>query len=113
MLLAAAAALVMMAVPSDAFAINSHITSRFALPAHTISARTNRPAVRSSTQILMSSWDGFAFDDDDELLDSGVDADFVAADENDDAAVKAAAGASLEAPEVDYDGPVIDVPQGV
>jgi len=60
----------------------------------------------------MSSWDNFAYDDDDELLDSGVDADFVAADENDEAAAKAAAGMALEAPEVDYDGPVIDVPQG-
>lgn len=47
----------------------------------------------------MSTWDDFSFDDDDELLDSGVDADFVAADENDDPEVKAAA-ASLEAPEV-------------
>ena len=51
-------------------------------------------------------------DDDDELLDSGVDSEFVAADENDDSDVKAAAGAALEAPEVDYDGPTIDVPQG-
>ena len=36
----------------------------------------------------------------------------LAADENDDAAMKAAAGEALEAPEVDYDGPIIDVPQG-
>ena len=61
---------------------------------------------------MSSTWDDFSYDDDDELLDSGVDSDFVAADENDDSAVKAAAGAALEAPEVDYDGPVIDVPQG-
>lgn len=60
----------------------------------------------------MSTWDDFGYDDDDEFLDSGVDSDFVAADENDDASVKAAAGGSLEAPEVEYDGPVIDVPQG-
>lgn len=60
----------------------------------------------------MSSWDDFTYDDDDELLDSGVDSDFVAADENDEAATKAAAGMALEAPEVEYDGPVIDVPQG-
>jgi len=58
------------------------------------------------------SWDDFAFDDDDELLDVGVDADFVAADENDDQSVKAAAGASLKAPEVDWHGQPIDVPQG-
>lgn len=61
---------------------------------------------------MSSTWDDFSYDDDDELLDSGVDSDFVAADENDDSAVKAAAGAALEAPEVDYDGPIIDVPQG-
>lgn len=64
------------------------------------------------TQRMSSTWDDFSYDDDDELLDSGVDSDFVAADENDDAAVKAEAGAALEAPEVDYDGPTIDVPQG-
>ena len=61
---------------------------------------------------MSSSWDDFSYDDDDELLDSGVDSEFVAADENDDASVKAAAGASLEAPEVDWFGEVIDVPQG-
>ncbi len=38
---------------------------------------------------------------------------FVAADENDDPAVKAAAGMALGAPEVDYDGPVIQVPLGM
>ena len=65
-----------------------------------------------TTQRMSSTWDDFSYDDDDELLDSGVDSDFVAADENDDSAVKAAAGAALEAPEVDYDGPIIDVPQG-
>jgi hypothetical protein len=37
---------------------------------------------------------------------------FVPADENDDPSMKAAAGMSLQPPEVDYDGPVIDVPQG-
>jgi len=60
----------------------------------------------------MSSWDDFGYDDDDELLDSPVDADFVAADENDDQSVKAAAGASLVAPEVDWEGEAIEVPQG-
>lgn len=60
----------------------------------------------------MSTWDDFGYDDDDELLDKGVDSEFVAADENDIASVKAAAGAALDPPEVDWDGPVIDVPQG-
>ena len=61
----------------------------------------------------MSTWDDFKYDDDDELLDSGIDSEFVAADENDDAAIKAAAGLALEAPEVDWDGDIIDVPQGM
>lgn len=60
----------------------------------------------------MSSWDNFGYDEDDDLLDSGVDSEFVPADENDEKGVKAAAGAALAAPEVDWDGPAIDVPQG-
>ena len=67
----------------------------------------------SSSKIYMSTWDDFKYDDDDELIDSGIDSEFVAADENDDAAVKAAAGLALEAPEVDWDGDIIDVPQGM
>ena len=61
---------------------------------------------------LFSSWDNFAYDDDDDLLEVGPDEGFVAADENDDPAIKAATGMSLEAPYVDYDGPVIQVPAG-
>lgn len=61
---------------------------------------------------LYSSWDNFGYDDDDDLLEVGPDEGFVAADENDDPAVKAAAGMALDAPECDYDGPVIQVPQG-
>ena len=38
-----------------------------------------------------------------------MDSDFVAADENDDASVKAAAGMALEAPEVDWEGDAIMV----
>ena len=68
------------------------------------SARVQRP--------LFSSWDNFAYDDDDDLLEVGPDEGFVAADENDDPATKAEAGMSLEAPDVDYDGPVIQVPAG-
>jgi hypothetical protein len=49
---------------------------------------------------MLSSWDNFAYDDDDELLEKGVDEGFVAADENDDPSVKAAAGMALEPPEV-------------
>lgn len=49
---------------------------------------------------LFSSWDNFGYDDEDELLEVGPDEGFVAADENDDPAVKAAAGMALEAPEV-------------
>ncbi len=60
----------------------------------------------------MSSWDDFSYDDDDELLDYGVDADFKAADENDDPVVKAMAGMALDAPEVYWDGEPIDVPVG-
>ena len=70
--------------------------------------------------ILSSTWDDFAYDDnldedDAPLLDSlaGADAvNFVPADENDDPSIKAAAGMALQPPDVDYDGPVIDVPQG-
>ena len=62
----------------------------------------------------LKQWDDFAYDDDDELLlEPGIDSEFVAADENDDPSVKAAAGAALEAPSVDWHGPVIDVPQGM
>ena len=73
-------------------------------------AATHKPIIK--TQQRMSSWDGFSYDDDDELLDSGVDADFVAADENDDPVAKAMAGAALEAPDVYWDGEPIDVPVG-
>ena len=66
---------------------------------------------------LSSSWNDFAYDDaDDEILftDSPIviDKDFVAADENDDPSIKAAAGMALAAPNVDYFGPVMEVPQG-
>ena len=62
----------------------------------------------------LKQWDDFAYDDDDELLlEPGIDSEFVAADENDDPSVKAAAGAALEPPSVDWHGPVIDVPQGM
>mmetsp|Transcript_26783 Transcript_26783/g.49237 ORF Transcript_26783/g.49237 Transcript_26783/m.49237 type:complete len:222 (-) Transcript_26783:124-789(-) len=106
-------ALTMMALPSTtAFTIHSQITQMM-IPTHSIS-RTIRPRSlpTSPTTIKMSSWDDFGYDDDDELLDSPVDADFVAADENDDQSVKAAAGASLVAPEVDWEGEAIEVPQG-
>ncbi|KAL7445862.1 hypothetical protein ACHAXM_010436 [Skeletonema potamos] len=73
-------------------------------------AATHNPIIK--TKQLMSSWDNFSYDDDDELLDSGVDADFVAADENDDPVVKAMAGMALDAPEVYWDGEPIQVPVG-
>ena len=57
---------------------------------------------------FFSTWDDFSYDDDDDLFDS-LDSDFVAADENDDASVKAAAGMALEAPEVDWEGDAIMV----
>lgn len=50
----------------------------------------------------MSSWENFAYDDDDELLERRVDEGFTAADENDDPSVKAAAGMALEPPEVSF-----------
>jgi hypothetical protein len=68
---------------------------------------------------VYSSWNDFAYDDDDEEIISSsglpmmlVDKDFIPADENDDPTVKAAAGMALAAPTVDYDGPTIQVPQG-
>jgi hypothetical protein len=65
---------------------------------------------------LSSSWDNFAYDDDldddDDTLLLDTPTGFVPADENDDPSVKAAAGMALQPPEVDYDGPIIDVPQG-
>ncbi|EED92996.1 predicted protein [Thalassiosira pseudonana CCMP1335] len=102
------AAVATMALSSNAFSINSHLIRH----ASTRPSLTTHQPISPTVPRHMSTWDDFSFDDDDELLDSGVDADFVAADENDDPEVKAAAGASLEAPEVDYDGPLIDVPQG-
>lgn len=76
------------------------------------SALVPRAAALARNQPLYSSWDNFGYDDDDDLLEVGPDEGFVAADENDDPAVKAAAGMALDAPEVFYDGPVIQVPQG-
>ena len=90
------AAVATMALSSNAFSINSHLIRH----ASTRPSLTTHQPISPTVPRHMSTWDDFCFDDDDELLDSGVDADFVAADENDDPEVKAAAGASLEAPEV-------------
>lgn len=85
------------------------LSSAFTTPIQpTALHRTAPPHPRT----LYSSWDNFAYDDEDELLEVGPDEGFVAADENDDPEVKAAAGMALEAPEVFYDGPVIQVPVG-
>ena len=103
---------------SQAFRIQPHSPIGVAPTAqHSTSGRaaaaappaTRRPPL---APLRMSSWDGFGYDDDDDLLDSSVDGDFVAADENDDPRIKAAAGAALEPPAVDWAGPPIDVPQG-
>ena len=72
-------------------------------------AAMHKPIIKTH---LMSSWDDFSYDDDDELLDYGVDADFKAADENDDPVAKAMAGMALDAPGVYWDGEPIDVPVG-
>lgn len=83
--------------PSDAFTFSHH-----------------RATPRRRRLAPLRQWDDFAYDDDDELLlEPGIDSEFVAADENDDPSVKAAAGAALEPPSVDWHGPVIDVPQGM
>ncbi|KAL7464338.1 hypothetical protein ACHAXS_004668 [Conticribra weissflogii] len=76
------------------------------------SSSASQSSASPSSSLFLSTWDNFSYDDDDELLETPADANFVAADENDDPEVKAAAGMALEAPEVDYDGPVIQVPQG-
>ncbi len=74
------------------------------------------PAAPATAMPMSSSWNDFAYDDEDDVLLSdlppAVDAGFVPADENDDPSVKAAAGAALMPPGVDYTGPVIEVPQG-
>ncbi|KAL9179871.1 hypothetical protein ACHAXT_007841 [Thalassiosira profunda] len=101
-LLAALLVVALLAAPSAAF------TARFSAS----SSICNSRPVRRTIVARRSTWDDFAFDDDDALLDAGVDSEFVAADENDDPRVKAAAGMALEAPEVEWDGPAIDVPQG-
>lgn len=102
-----AAALALAAVPSS-----SAFTTPGLAKVRPSPLPSSAAAAASATRRQMSSWDGFGVDDDDDLIDLGVDSDFVAADENDDPSVKAAAGMALEAPEVDWDGPVIDVPQG-
>jgi hypothetical protein len=84
------------------------LSSAFTTPLQSTALKASLPAPR----ILYSSWDNFGYDDEDELLEVGPDEGFVAADENDDPEVKAAAGMSLEPPEVFYDGPVIQVPVG-
>jgi hypothetical protein len=73
-------------------------SSAFTTPQNASPTRT-RPSL-SPGQPLFSSWDNFSYDDDDELLEVGPDEGFVAADENDDPEVKAAAGAALDAPDV-------------
>ena len=76
---------------------------------------THQPMIKTQhihNIMMMSTWDDFSYDDDDDLLDVGVDADFVAADENDDPVAKAMAGMSLDPPQVYWDGQPIDVPQG-
>lgn len=74
---------------------------------------THKPMIKTQhIHNMMSTWDDFSYDDDDDLLDVGVDADFVAADENDDPVAKAMAGMSLEPPAIYWEGQPIDVPQG-
>lgn len=74
---------------------------------------TRKPMINTQhIHNMMSTWDDFSYDDDDDLLDVGVDADFVAADENDDPVAKAMAGMSLEPPAIYWEGQPIDVPQG-
>mmetsp|Transcript_3810 Transcript_3810/g.7553 ORF Transcript_3810/g.7553 Transcript_3810/m.7553 type:complete len:231 (-) Transcript_3810:321-1013(-) len=101
-------------IPASVTSIPSASSSSFPYspPFISISRPRRRHASSSSSSHLLSTWDDFSYDDDDELLETPVDANFVAADENDDPSVKAAAGMALDAPEVDYDGPVIQVPQG-
>ncbi|KAL7532862.1 hypothetical protein ACHAXR_005833, partial [Thalassiosira sp. AJA248-18] len=108
--------LILMVLPSaTAFTTNTLARIPTTHYSTTISTSSSRQSSSSSSSPIiqkMSTWDDFAYDDDDELLDSGIDSDFNAADENDDPSIKAAAGMALEAPEVDWHGEVIDVPLG-
>jgi hypothetical protein len=72
---------------------------------------THKPII-IKTHRMSTAWDGFSYDDDDELLEKGVDADFVAADENDDPVAKAMLGLALDPPQVYWDGEPNFVPQG-
>ena len=130
MFLIATLATSMMALPSAAFAVRPQKVASSTTATANARNCILRPSTSSSSSVpflspshnhggmtttapKMSTWDDFSYDDDDdELLDSGVDSEFVAADENDEAAVKAAAGMSLEAPDVDWHGRPIEVPQG-
>ncbi|KAL3826386.1 hypothetical protein ACHAXA_008594 [Cyclostephanos tholiformis] len=91
-------------------------TSRRRPLSTTANAAARRGRRGASVVVRSSSWNDFAYDDEDDVLLSGlpsiVDGDFVPADENDDPSVKAAAGMALLPPEVDYSGPIIEVPQG-
>ncbi|KAL3791984.1 hypothetical protein HJC23_011113 [Cyclotella cryptica] len=97
-----------MVLPLSAF----HTTSRHMIHTTFPCRALSSSCINASPLHMLSSWDNFAYDDDDELLEKGADEGFVAADENDDPSVKAAVGMALEPPEVDYDGPIIQVPQG-
>ncbi|KAL7486996.1 hypothetical protein ACHAW6_012600 [Cyclotella cf. meneghiniana] len=110
-----ASLLAAMLLPSSAFRATSTSSSRHILPTTfppRSPATSARSILRLPTIVSSSSWENFAYDDDDELLERGVDEGFTAADENDDPSVKAAAGMALDPPEVDYDGPIVRVPQG-
>ena len=76
------------------------LTSSFAFTAPQVQTSLHRSLPFRQHKHLFSSWDNFGYDDDDDLLEVGPDEGFVAADENDDPAIKAAAGMALEAPDV-------------
>ena len=95
------------------------ITSSSSLPPSSRSFAVLLLLLPSNVVVSMSSsWNDFAYDDDEDddvlPLSSGSSGgrDFVPADENDDPNIKAAAGMALQPPEVDYNGPIIEVPQG-
>eukprot|EP00804_Cyclotella_cryptica_P027313 CCRYP_019620-RA/>CCRYP_019620-RA protein AED:0.10 eAED:0.10 QI:222/1/0.66/1/1/0.66/3/96/211 len=83
-----------MVLPLSAF----HTTSRHMIHTTFPCRALSSSCINASPLHMLSSWDNFAYDDDDELLEKGADEGFVAADENDDPSVKAAVGMALEPP---------------
>lgn len=86
--------------------VSHHAASTPSFITFSSSCTTTTTTATSTSQLKMSDWSGFAYDDEEEELF----VDF--ADENDSQEYKAEIGSALEAPSIMYDADPISVPQG-